>query len=124
MNDTQEIKVAPGISFGLKWSKIMIFHKTIIALNNPKYIYFMLNLEKKQLAVVASDRKTRESFKVPRHLNEEEFEWCFKISSQPLISHIYECCEWDSTKTYRIDGVVHPDQRLVEFNLKTAVAFE
>lgn len=124
MNDKKRKRVAPGISFGLKWSKIMIFHKTIVALENPKYIFFMLNLKKKQLAVVASNHKTRESFKVPEYLCEEEFEWCFKICSQPLVSHIYEYCAWNPNTTYRIDGIVYPEQRLVEFNLNTATSIE
>ena len=115
-------RVAPGISFNLKWSKILIFHKTIVALGNPRFIYFMLNPDKKCLAVAASDHKTRESFKVPDYSEIDEPDWEFKINSLPLISHIYECCEWNAERTYRADGVLYVDQGLVEFDLAGAFA--
>lgn len=120
-NDNVTI-VAPGISFCLKWSKILIFHKTIVALGNPRFIYFMLNLDRKCLAIAASDHKTRESFKVPDYPETEDPDWEFKINSFPLISHIYECCEWDAGKTYRANGILYPEKGIVEFDLVGAKA--
>ena len=34
---------------------------------------------------------------------------------------LYRLAEWDREKTYKIEGMVYPDNRLVEFRLQNAV---
>lgn len=70
--------VIPGISLCQKWGKIRIFHSTIVALGEPRYIRFLFNLEMKKLAVQACARKEAECFCVPKYDPEN---WEFKIST-------------------------------------------
>lgn len=55
----------PGISFQLQSNRVYIFHSTILALDEPKYIRLLFNPEKKHLAVQACARRKPESFVVP-----------------------------------------------------------
>lgn len=43
--------VIPGISLCQKWGKIRIFHSTIVALGEPKYIRFLFNPEKRGISL-------------------------------------------------------------------------
>ena len=74
--------VIPGISLCQKWGKIRIFHSTIVALGEPKYIRFLFNPEKRGLVVQACARKEAECFRVPKYNPEN---WEFKISSVPML---------------------------------------
>ena len=56
--------VIPGISLCQKWGKIRIFHSTIVALGEPKYIRFLFNPEKRGLVVQACARKEAECFRM------------------------------------------------------------
>lgn len=67
----------PGISLCQKWGKIRIFHSTIVALGEPRYIRFLFNPDKKGLVVQACARKEAECFRVPKYNPEN---WEFKIS--------------------------------------------
>ena len=89
--------VIPGISLCQKWGKIRIFHSTIVALGEPKYIRFL--------------------FRVPKYNPEN---WEFKISSVPMLRMIWKTCEWDTEKTYRFTGICHSEYNLVEFDMKQA----
>lgn len=116
----QENNIAiPGISLCPKWGKIRIFHSTIVALGEPRYIRFLFNLEKKRLAVQACVRKEAECFRVPKYNPEN---WEFKISSVPMLKMIWKTCDWDMEKTYRLVGIIHPEHNLVEFDMKQAKA--
>ena len=53
-----------GISLCQKWGKIRIFHSTIVALGEPRYIRFLFNPDKKGLVVQACARKEAECFRV------------------------------------------------------------
>lgn len=75
--------VIPGISLCQKWGKIRIFHSTIVALGEPKYIRFLFNPEKRGLVVQACARKEAECFRVPKYNPEN---WEFK-------SAVCQCCE-------------------------------
>lgn len=107
----------PGISLSKKWGKIRIFHATIVALGEPKYIRFLFNPEKKLLAVQSCERKVAESFRVPKYNPEN---WEFKISSVPMLQMLWKSCEWETDKSYRISGMVFGKYELVEFDLSQA----
>lgn len=71
--------VIPGISLCQKWGKIRIFHSTIVALGEPKYIRFLFNPEKRGLVVQACARKEAECFRVPKY-NPENWEFSIWLS--------------------------------------------
>lgn len=80
----------PGISLCQKWGKIRIFHSTIVALGEPRYIRFLFNPDKKGLVVQACARKEAECFRVPKYNPEN---WEFKISSVPMLRMIWNTCK-------------------------------
>ena len=87
--------VIPGISLCQKWGKIRIFHSTIVALGEPKYIRFLFNPEKRGLVVQVCAKKEAECFRVPKYNPEN---WEFKISSVPMLRMIWKTCDWDTEK--------------------------
>ena len=109
--------VIPGISLCQKWGKIRIFHSTIVALGEPKYIRFLFNPEKRGLVVQAYARKEAECFRVPKYNPKD---WDFKICSIQMLRIIWRVCEWNENDTYRIAGTHYPEYNLVEFNLNQA----
>lgn len=111
---------SPGISFQLQSNRMYIFHSTITALGNPKFIRLLFNPEKKRLAVQVCARREPESFVVPQYDPET---WAFPISSFPLFQMLSECCAWDKNQTYRVFGELHKEHQLVEFDLTQAVVY-
>lgn len=110
----------PGISFQLQSNRMYIFHSTIMALDDPKFIRLLFNPEKRHLAVQACAKWIPESFVVPRY---EPETWAFPISSLPLSKMLSECCDWEKNKTYRVFGELHKDFQLVEFDLNQAIIY-
>lgn len=100
----------PGISLCQKWGKIRIFHSTIVALGEPRYIRFLFNPDKKGLVVQACARKEAECFRVPKYNPEN---WEFKISSVPMLRMIWNTCNWDKEKTYRLTGMCHIEHVII-----------
>jgi hypothetical protein len=115
----ENIRTLPGITMSNKWGAIRIFHVTILALGEPKYIRFLFNPERNRLAVQSCKRKVAESFRVP---DDNSAEWCFKITSLQMTQMIWNSCGWDGEQSYRIMGTVHGDYALVEFDLTQAEA--
>lgn len=109
-----------GISFQLQSNRMYIFHSTIIALGEPKFIRLLFNPQKKRLAVQACAKRKPESFIVPRY---EPETWAFPISSFPLSQMLSDCCAWDRNQTYRVFGELHKEYKLVEFDLTQAVIY-
>jgi hypothetical protein len=109
--------MVPGMSISIKWGKLRIFHATIMALGEPKYIRFLFNPDKKLLAVQSCKRKVAESFRVPKYNPEN---WAFTIKSQPMMQMLWTSCGWDDEKTYRITGTFFGEFDLVEFDLTQA----
>jgi hypothetical protein len=113
----ENTRPTPGISLSSKWRSVRIFHATIVALGEPKYIRFLFNPEKNRLAVQSCKRKAAESFRVPEHNPED---WDFKISSLSMTQMIWKSCGWDGDQNYRIMGTLYEEYDLVEFDLKQA----
>ena len=107
----------PGISLCQKWGKIRIFHATIGPIRTARDRRFLFNPDKKGLVVQACARKEAECFRVPKYNPEN---WEFKISSVPMLRMIWNTCNWDKEKTYRLTGMCHIEHNLVEFDMKQA----
>jgi hypothetical protein len=115
----ENTRLTPGISLSNKWGMVRIFHATIVALGEPKYIRFLFNPEKNRLAVQSCKRKVAESFRVPKHNPED---WNFKINSLSMTQMIWKNCGWDGEQSYRVMGTVYVNYDLVEFDLMQAAA--
>lgn len=117
MQENKKETLVPGISFSKKRGEIMVFRSTIQALSEPVYIRFLMNMEKGCLAVQACERKTVDCFKVPIY---DPKEWTFRIYSDAMQRLLWMRCGWENNYTYRVNGILHPEYNLVEFDLNTA----
>ncbi|MCD7804453.1 MAG: hypothetical protein LUH03_04765 [Oscillospiraceae bacterium] len=108
----------PGISLSKKYGKIVVFRSTMQALSEPRYIKFLINMEKGCLAIQACEKKILDSFRVPI-FDSKETE--FRIYSDRLLGMLWKRYGWDSGYTYHMDGALYPEHGIVEFNLNEAV---
>lgn len=116
MQENNTENVVPRISFSKKRGEIVIFRSTILALSEPDYIRFLMNMEKGCLAVQACDKKTLDCFRVPSY---DPKDWIFRIYSDMMQRMLWSRCGWEDY-TYRVSGVLHSEYNLVEFDLNTA----
>lgn len=114
---TNEIRT--GISFSMKRRRVLIYRSSLRALGMPSNIRFLLNMKQKKVAVQACEAIDRDSFKVPEIIDGGKDQ--YEISSVNFLKMVYKLAGWDNDGTYRISGVVYPENRLVEFELGDAV---
>ncbi|MCC8107378.1 MAG: hypothetical protein LIO99_15505 [Clostridiales bacterium] len=117
MQETNIENLVPRISFSKKRGEIVIFRSTILALSEPDYIRFLMNMEKGCLAVQACDKKTLDCFRVPAY---DPKDWTFRIYSDMMQRVLWSRCGWEKEFTYRACGILHSDYNLVEFDLTAA----
>ncbi len=108
-----------GISFSMKRRRVLIYRSTLRSLGTPRNIRFLLNMKKQRVAVQACEAIDRDSFKVPEFADGSKDQ--YEINSVNFMNVLYRLAEWDREKTYKIEGMVYPDNRLVEFRLQNAV---
>lgn len=121
LNENRKNVVPAGMSLSLKWGKIRVYHNTILALGEPKYIRFLLNLKTRKLAGQICNKKTAESFKVPKY---EADNWIFRINSISMLNIVWKISGWDEDKTYRLSGELYAEHELVEFDLALAIPLD
>ena len=107
-----------GILVSLRRGDIDIYHSTVLALRNPKYIRLLLNPKEKRMCVQGMSKKAAETFPVPKQ--REDADWEFRISSKQMSAIIYEINSWNTGSSYRIPGVLRQEYRLVEFDFHAA----
>ena len=107
-----------GVSFSIRRGRLLVYHATIKALDNPSYIRFLVNSNEQHLAVQCCEEIDGNHFRVP--VPKEGEKYIFEISSVTFLSILYKMCKWDQAKTYMVYGEVHPKYRLVDFDLKNA----
>lgn len=117
MDNTTGIRL--GLSFNIRRGRMLIYHSTIRAIGEPEYIRFLFNNKDKKIAVQSCEAIDRDSFRVPKVIPGERFQ--FDISSSPFLSVVYKACHWSLDESYLVYGVSHPEHRLVEFELKSAI---
>ena len=108
-----------GISFSMKRRRVLIYRSTLRSLSMPKNIRFLLNMKKQRVAVQACEAIDRDSFKVPEFPDGSKDQ--YEINSINFMNVLYRLAGWDRDKNYKIEGLVYPDNRLVEFQLEKAV---
>lgn len=117
MDNTTGIRL--GLSFNIRRGRMLIYHSTIRAIGEPEYIRFLFNNKDKKIAVQSCEAIDRDSFRVPKVIPGERFQ--FDISSSPFLSVVYKACHWSLDESYLVYGVNHPEHNLVEFELKEAI---
>lgn len=81
----------------------------------PKRVRLLINPEKKELAIQPCNDYETLSFKVPSDFLDDKHG--FELSSQKLISLIYQTMCWQKDKSYRVYGSYNPKENIVVFQL-------
>ncbi len=99
----------------------LTFNKSVIMkMNYPEYVILLINSESKQIAVQAcneSDEKAVQFYKEKAN-GVMSVRW----NAKDLINTIARMCAWDlSQMSYRVNGVLIPEQSLMLFDLTDAI---
>lgn len=108
-----------NISFNLKRHRVLIFRDVLRALGNPGCFRFLIDGEKKCLAIQVCDFGD-EGYHIVPDFSEKENGWSYELCSTELLRLIWGLCGWDREDAYRIRGVLCHEKRAAIFNLNNA----
>lgn len=106
----------PGISFYLPRGRITIFKTTLAALGYPDNFRFLLDNDKRQLAIEGCSFGAVGSHQLKKIPEGHSLD----IISKDMVQFIYQTCDWESDSTYRIMGITMPNRKMVVFDLNSA----
>lgn len=112
------------MSIDVKKSRLRIHKESLHLIGDPPFIQLMVSVPTRQVAIRSLDRETSgdQAYRVSRSrmISEESVE----IYSRPLIDKLqseFGCFKEEAT--YRLTGIVLPDERAVVFPLSTLQLF-
>ena len=105
------------LSFSLKRRRVRIFHDVVRALGMPKCFRFLIDEKTNQLAMEKCSFGDKGYHVIPDF---QDSSWAYELTSLELLELIWNLCNWDPEKTYRVQGVVCPDIQVVIFDLNKA----
>lgn len=106
------------ISFYLKNDTVYVFRDVIRILNNPKFVHILIRSDGKFLLLKACDKKSFNSFRVPRNLYNEK--GCMRVYSRRFCKLMADRLKWNTNKSYRIPGKIISNLQGVIFDLTEA----
>ena len=111
------------ISFYLRHNTMRVFVKAVREINRPRFVRFLVNGDEMMMVMQSYHKKDFVSFKVPESIygHENGSSAAFQIYSKAFCSVLAKRLGWNESCSYRIPGVIYPQQRLVRFDLKKAV---
>ena len=104
---------AKGLTFDPSKGRIMLYRSTIEALGTPEYFRFLFNPKKKKFAVQVCGIKDEGAERMPKLRGGD----CCYICSNALVQYVFVTCKWDSNYTHRVEGIMHSEENLIEFDL-------
>ena len=110
------------VSFYLRQNRIRVFRQAITAIDNPRFIRFMIKTDGLSLVLLPYNKKTFQSFRVPKTANYDK--WNMEISSKPLCLLLSHRLGWEPSRSYRVPGKVYKQQPLVLLDLSRAYPIE
>lgn len=114
---------ATYISFYLRYNTMHVFVKAVREIKQPRYVRFLVNGDEMMMVMQSYHKKEFVSFKVPDSIYKSESGNCtaFQIHSKAFCRVLAKRLGWNESCSYRIPGVIYPQQQLVRFDLKKAV---
>ena len=89
-------------------------------LHYPEFVILLINNESKQIAVQACDETNEKA--VQFYKEKANGVISVRWNAKDLINTISRMCEWDlSQVSYRVNGVLIPEQSLMLFDLTDAI---
>ena len=115
--------VMPLVRFGLKEEKVYFNHAILTLLENPKYVQFIYDENRKLLLVAGNNVKHPYSLTVPKKVYEykmKDFRICHKHLTEAFTLRL----GWDKNENYSVTGALNPYVNMVVFELGCAVKIE
>lgn len=108
------------ISFYLEGSELRVFHKAVLALGSPKCVQFRVHADGTSMIMEPCAQKTFTTFRVPKIEDSDETK-SVRVFSKGFCTLLANRLNWDIHKSYRILGVIVPNQKIAVFDLTRAV---
>ena len=107
------------ISFYLREYRIHLFLDSLRGIGSPSFVQFLVNQSGTSLAMMPAEKKGFKSHRVPpgAYYGQKKME----INSMGLCKLIASQYGWDSNNSYRVPGVVSPQQKAAVFDLSQAI---
>jgi len=110
------------ISFDLKRYRIYIHRKMLAYFNNPPYIEFLYEEERKILAIVGRTEKTPNSYAISKRFYTDKSVDCV-ISRKAFAEALRLRLGWEENELYKCEGSYSPEVGMVVFELTQAKKF-
>ena len=112
MMENEKAKIH-GLTIDPVKGRIMIFRNTLAVLDYPEYFRFLLNKNKKKLAIQTCLMSDPGAEKLPEIENGD----CCYIHSSDLVRYIYKICKWNPIYSNRVNGIYFPRIKTIEYDL-------
>ena len=106
----------PGITFALSTGRISVFLRTLTLLEYPQYYCFRFCSDLEQFDIRACEKNDEGSKRLRIRTPKEGV----TVKDIDLVRLVYSVCGWNPGISYRIAGIVMPEDKLVRFNLSGA----
>ena len=107
---------ALGLTIDPVKGRIMISRSTLEVLDYPEYFRFMLNENKKRLAIQPCLMSDPGAEKLPEIENGD----CCYVHSSDLVRYVYKICKWNPIYSNRVNGIHYSKIKTVEYDLNDA----
>lgn len=106
------------ISFYLKANRIHVFVDSLRGLGSPSRICFMIDENGKTLMIAPYEKRDFKSHGVPPDVYSGA--GGMEVSSMKLCRIIAGLHHWDLSRSYRVPGKIHEEQKVAIFSLSAA----
>lgn len=108
------------ISFYLKKDTIRVYTSALRALDKPRFVRFLINPNTLKMAMTEYGQKEFTSFRVSRKIFEDSKDKSLRLSSKKFCTLIANRMNWDTEKSYWVEGRIYPEQKIVIYDLTSA----
>ena len=105
-----------GISMSGKTGIMRIYDKTLEAIGNPEFFYFLMNEELKKIAIRPCEMGEEGSF---RNVEPEPGR-CHIISCTDFVRYLFRRYSWNRSHSILLSGEYNETDNMVEFDLESA----
>lgn len=123
MNNLQSTQPHPSLVIDLKKNRIRIHKKTLHMLGDPEYVQFLVNPERKSIAVRSSISQDylAQKIKWPLLTGKQ----CCEFYSKYLLKSLRGVCfDLEDAHTYRITGLLIKKENLVTFDMDNSILID
>lgn len=114
MTDSSIVK--PAILIDLKKDRIRIHRNTLRSIGNPENVLLLVNPEERTLAILRCDHTDPSAHRIAKSSLEDKK--TVELYSRSLINSLRSVCnDWQDSKTYRLYGVIVPQEGMARFHM-------